>query len=55
MGSDDGRLYIVRLSDGKEIWSYEIGGAVTSSPAFADDMIVIGSHDGYVYAFGQKL
>jgi len=51
VGSEDGRLYLLRLSDGKQVWSYEIGQPVTSSPAVANGMVVVGSDDGYVYAF----
>ena len=36
VGSDDGRLYIVSLKDGSELWSYEIGQPVGSSPAVVD-------------------
>jgi outer membrane protein assembly factor BamB len=42
------------LKDGKQLWSYQIGQAVVSSPAVADQKIVIGSDDGSVYCFGQK-
>ena len=42
---------MIRLSDGTEVWSYEIGQAVTSSPAVVEGMVVVGSDDGYVYAF----
>jgi outer membrane protein assembly factor BamB len=52
VGSEDGRLYMLRLSDGVEIWSYEAGQAVTSSPAIGSGMVVVGCDDGYVYAFG---
>ena len=52
MGSDDGRLYVVSLATGRELGSYEIGGAVQGSPAVSDGMVVIGSADGTVYAFG---
>jgi outer membrane protein assembly factor BamB len=45
---------MVSLKDGKQLWSYEIGQAVGSSPAVADEKIVIGSDDGGVYCFGQK-
>ena len=55
VGSDDGRVYLVNLNDGKELWSYEIGQPVGSSPAVADEKIVIGSDDGSVYCFGAKL
>jgi len=54
VGSDDGRLYMVKLADGKEIWNYEIGQPLTSSPAVIDGIVVIGSQDGNVYAFGAK-
>jgi outer membrane protein assembly factor BamB len=54
VGSDDGRLYLLRLSDGKELWSYEIGQPIDGSPAVADGKIVIGSDDGSVYCFGAK-
>jgi outer membrane protein assembly factor BamB len=42
---------MLRLSDGSKVWSYEIGQAVTSSPAVVGGMIVIGSDDGFLYAF----
>jgi outer membrane protein assembly factor BamB len=54
VGSEDGRLYMIRLSDGGKLWSYEIGRPVTSSPAVAKGMVVVGSDDGYLYAFGAK-
>ena len=54
VGSDDGRVYLVSLQTGKELWSYEIGQPVGSSPAVADGKIVIGSDDGNVYCFGAK-
>ena len=54
VGSEDGNLYMVNLADGKEIWKYEIGQAITSSPAVVNGMVVVGSEDGNVYAFGTK-
>jgi len=54
VGSDDGRVYLVRLKDGKELWSYEIGAPVGSSPAVADGRFIIGADDGSVYCFGAK-
>ena len=53
VGSDDGRLYVVSLDGGKELWSYEIGQAVGSSPAIAAGKIIVGSEDGSVYCFGN--
>ena len=54
VGSDDGRLYMVSLATGKELWNYEIGQPVQSSPAVVDGHIVVGSEDGSVYCFGEK-
>ena len=45
---------MIRLSDGGKVWSYEIGRPVTSSPAVAKGMVVVGCDDGYLYAFGAK-
>jgi outer membrane protein assembly factor BamB len=54
VGSDDGRLYMVSLADGKELWQYEIGQPVQSSPAVVDGHIVVGAADGSVYCFGDQ-
>jgi outer membrane protein assembly factor BamB len=54
VGSDDGRVYLVRLEDGKQLWSYEIGEPVGTSPAVVDNRFVVGSEDGRVYAFGAR-
>jgi outer membrane protein assembly factor BamB len=54
VGSDDGRLYLLALADGKALWSYEMGKPITSSPAVAGGIVVVGCDDGYVYAFGPK-
>ena len=54
MGSDDGSVYMVALADGQQLWTYEIGQSVGSSPAVAEGRLVIGSDDGSVYAFGRK-
>ena len=54
VGSDDGRVYVVSLADGSEVWNYDIGQPVQSSPAVVDGYIVIGSDDGYVYCFTSK-
>ena len=43
------------IADGKEVWQYELGRAIVSSPAISDGMIVIGSNDKNVYAFRAQL
>ena len=51
-GSGDGRLYMLHLDDGKELWRYDLGGATYSSPAVSRGMILIGANDKRLYAFG---
>jgi outer membrane protein assembly factor BamB len=45
---------VVSLTTGKQLWSYEIGSAIESSPAVADGRFVVGSNDGSIYCFGLK-
>jgi outer membrane protein assembly factor BamB len=45
---------MVSLDKGAQLWSYDLGQAVISSPAVSDEKIVIGSLDGNVYCFGPK-
>jgi outer membrane protein assembly factor BamB len=45
---------MVGLDTGKQLWSYEIGKPIQSSPAIADGKVVIGCDDGVVYCFGEK-
>jgi len=52
VGSEDGRLYLVKLADGTEVWNYEVGQAITSSPAVVNGRVVVGADDGVVYCFG---
>ena len=54
VGSDDGRIYLLQLSDGRERWSYEIGKPVHGSVAVVQGRFVIGSDDGVVYCFGAQ-
>ena len=44
----------LEFADGKEMWSYEIGQGITSSPAVAAGKVVVGGEDGSVYCFGKK-
>ena len=52
--SEDGRVRILSLADGEEIWSYDVGKPISASPAVASGHVVIGVSDGRVYAFGPK-
>ena len=50
VGSNDGKVFALKTSNGAVLWSYQSGGAVYSSPAVADGMVYFGSWDKYVYA-----
>ena len=47
-----GRLRLLDLDTGTERWMYEIGSALSGTPAVTNDLVVIGAEDGTVYAFG---
>lgn len=49
----EGRIFMLNLSDGNNLWSKEIGDEA-SSPSYAYGMLVVGSDDGYVRAFGGE-
>ena len=53
-GTMDGRFVVLALADGRQRWSYEIGGPIAGSPAVAAGMVIVGSEDGSVYAFGAS-
>jgi outer membrane protein assembly factor BamB len=50
IGSADGNLYALNVSDGTTLWSYKTGGAVNSSPLFDGGNVYFSSNDGYLYA-----
>lgn len=52
-GSNDGRLYALDALTGAKVWDYETGGGLSASPAVASGLLVIGSQDGKLYAFGE--
>ena len=52
IGSGDGRLYMLDLESGENLWDFDTGAPLSASPAIADGKIVIGSQDGVLYCFG---
>jgi outer membrane protein assembly factor BamB len=52
VGSNDGRFYVLSLSDGAKLWEFNAGSPLSASPAIANGRIVIGSQDGRLYCFG---
>ncbi|HKE37874.1 MAG TPA: PQQ-binding-like beta-propeller repeat protein [Candidatus Baltobacteraceae bacterium] len=54
VGSNDGKLYAVRVSDGAKVWAFATKGAVRSSPAVAGGAVFFSSLDGTIYAVDAK-
>lgn len=52
VGSNDGRFYVLALSNGAKLWEFNAGAPLSASPAIANGRIVIGSQDGRLYCFG---
>ncbi|MBQ9501810.1 MAG: PQQ-binding-like beta-propeller repeat protein [Lentisphaeria bacterium] len=50
-GGGDGFLYVLSASDGKVLYSLDLGASVYSSPAVSGNTVVIAAADGTVYAF----
>jgi len=50
--SSEGTLYILDLDTGKVLWSRHVSDTITS-PALIDGMIVVGTEEGTVVAFGE--
>jgi outer membrane protein assembly factor BamB len=51
-GSDDGSVYAVDATEGRQLWKYATRGAVASSPAIDGDTLYAMSYDGHFYAIG---
>jgi outer membrane protein assembly factor BamB len=49
-GSNDNNIHALNAHTGTNIWTYQTGGDVVSSPAIADDTVFVGSHDNNLYA-----
>jgi outer membrane protein assembly factor BamB len=52
VGSNDGRFYVLGLTNGAKLWEFNAGAPLSASPAIANGRIVIGSQDGRLYCFG---
>lgn len=52
VGSNDGRFYVLNLTNGAKVWEFNAGAPLSASPAIANSRIIIGSQDGRLYCFG---
>lgn len=46
-------MVALHSATGEELWRFETGGPVSSSPAVVDGVVYIGSTDNYVYAITE--
>jgi outer membrane protein assembly factor BamB len=53
-GGDDGYVYAVDASDGRQRWKYKTGGPVPSTPAVAAGIVYAASYDGRLHAIDAK-
>ncbi len=50
VGRPDGRLLALAASDGRELWSTQLGAPIVTSPAPAGEVLVVATYDGTVRA-----
>ena len=53
IGSQDGRVSMLRFDTGEQVWSYLVGSPVSAPTAVVDGWIVAVAEDGGVSAFGE--
>jgi outer membrane protein assembly factor BamB len=53
-GSDDGNVYALAATDGRQLWKRTTGGPVSATPAVSGDMLYVGSYDGKLYALDAR-
>jgi hypothetical protein len=45
---------VIDLAKGTELKRFDLGRSITASPAVAQNCLVIGTGDGFVYCLGKK-
>ena len=53
-GGDDGIIYAVSATDGRQLWKHRTGGPVSATPAVARGLLYVGSYDGKFYALDAR-
>jgi outer membrane protein assembly factor BamB len=54
IGSTDGKVYALRIKDGKKVWELDTETAVEAPPLILDGVIYVGSLDGKFYAINSR-
>lgn len=55
VGSLDGNVYALDLLTGAELWRFELGVPVASSPAISGNMVYVAAEDAHLYAFASSM
>ncbi len=53
-GGDDGNIYAVDATNGRQLWKHATGGPAPSSPAVSDGVVYALSYDGKLYALDAR-
>jgi hypothetical protein len=53
VGSLDGNLYALHLLTGAELWRWQLGVPIASSPAISGNMLFVAAEDEHLYAFNS--
>jgi eukaryotic-like serine/threonine-protein kinase len=51
VGAKDGSFHCLNLADGAQVWKVQMKGGFDGAAAFAGDLVIAGSQDGFVYAW----
>jgi outer membrane protein assembly factor BamB len=54
VGSTDGKVYALRLKDGRKVWELDTGIAVEAPPLILDGAVYVGSLDGLFYGIDGR-
>jgi outer membrane protein assembly factor BamB/tetratricopeptide (TPR) repeat protein len=55
VGSWDGIFYALNIGrDGVPVWTFKTGGQIRSGAAWHEGLVLVGSDDGFVYAFDER-
>jgi outer membrane protein assembly factor BamB len=54
LGDMDGKIYALRLADGKEVWTHKVESGFIAAPAVRGNLLYLGDIDGKFYAFDIK-
>lgn len=49
VGSDTGRVFALRRSDGERVWTHDAGAPITTSPTAVGDTLYVGDRDGFLH------